>query len=344
MKKRDISKITNYLMDNRKYDSKELGRFIVKDNQDIYNDYYSMWIIKEDERGIFEKTLSIDSFPREFKDEFEGIQISLTYANPSYIFDVLSGDKDINFWQIGNVIRVIKSSIILDDPKGLLAKAKNQAQDITWSPELIRLKRQISLSLLDKALKYFNEDILADAMIWLLKAAEEALCVPLMKRDAYRITTPKFILDILRKTDPFLYQFYSGLLGISEQTIERIQKAYDELEMLAERIFRINKRKDREMWILVSYVSLNTCEMHLRELSNSEKGSDYFQLHFESVIVELWQAYFLISQTPWNRMSPLDQWIVASFWNHFFEWRKNIDFSEKGFKQLISKIESIATL
>ncbi len=161
--------------------------------------------------------------------------------------------------------------------------------------------------------------MLADAYVWLIKAAEEAICVPLMEMNAFEIGTATLLLDALRDFDEVIYTFFTDLLRIPTFTPEKLENARKELEKLADHLYRKNIKTDREMWILAAFVSINESERRLNQSLEADKsGYDKKVITrlFETAIGELWQGYFLVAQNPRFEVK-LDPWVVSSFWRWF---------------------------
>ena len=74
-----------------------------------------------------------------------------------------------------------------------------------------------------------------------------------------------------------------------------------ELETLSNHLFYANERTKREMWILAAFVSINESERRLKQCFKAQKaGVDSLEIQrlFEASVAELWQAVFLVAQTP----------------------------------------------
>jgi hypothetical protein len=244
----------------------------------------------------------------------DDVEIKVTYAPPSFFLDVLGGKDNVPYWQVATVIRILRYSDIIYDPHGKMQQWIDQAPHIEWDPSLIELKRQTTQLLLDRMENRIKEDMFADAYIWLIKAAEEAICVPLMQANAFKIGTATLLLDVLRDFDNDIYTFFADLLRISTFTDEKLENARKELETLADHLYRLNVKTDREMWILAAFVSLNESERRLNQSRKSE--TKFMKRLFETAVAELWQAYWLVAQNP-KKAVKLDPWVVGSFWNHF---------------------------
>ena len=196
--------------------------------------------------------------------------------------------------------------------------------------------------LLKRMQNRIHEDMLADAYIWLLKAAEEAICIPLMIKNAFDIGTPALMLEALKELDVDLYAFFAMLLQIRNFSFEKLEKARKELENLADHLYHKNIKTDREMWILAAFVSINESEKRLKQSIRRKKERSNDQIIdklFHAAIGELWQAFFLVAQSPRLEVK-LDPWVVGSFWNYFGS--PNID--EKWLMDQAKKVEEIINI
>ncbi|MHA2297222.1 MAG: hypothetical protein ACXAEU_04815 [Candidatus Hodarchaeales archaeon] len=286
---------------------RELGRFIVRDYATEIYDRVNLWAIREDERSLHEQQLDIE-------DKFPGTKATITFVKQDFFRDVIEQEKDVPFWQVATAVRVLNNADPVYDPQDLVKMYIEEMVNIKWSPGFITLKRNTAFHLMDRAFKHADDDMMADAYFWMIKAAEEAICVPLMKKNLFNITTPTLLLDTLEAA-PKIHEFYTGLLGVNRITPEEAKDAIKELDKLAEHLYYKNIRTPREMWILTSYVSINECERRLQELHDAKgKVDDKIQRRlWEAVIGELWQAIFLIAQTPGGQVM-LDPWVVGLFW------------------------------
>lgn len=328
MKTEIINRIIESLLEKIEAKDQEQGRLLVHDEFEQLDSRVNLWAIRENVRDLKETTVtSLSNIP-------DDIEIKVTYAPPSFFLDVLGGKKDVPYWQVATVIRILRYSDIIYDPQGKIQQWMDQAPHIEWDPDLIELKRQTTQLLLDRMDNRIREEMLADAYIWLIKAAEEAICVPLMQANAFKIGTATLLLDVLRDFDEDLYVFFADLLRVSAFTHEKLERARKELEKLADHLYKLNVKTDREMWILAAFVSLNESE---RRLNQSQKAETelIFRL-FETAIGELWQAYWLVAQNPRSEVK-LDPWVVGSFWNHF-------GFDELNENWLIEKKRKVKTL
>jgi hypothetical protein len=303
-----INKIIESLLEKIEAKDQEQGRLLVHDDFEQFDSRINLWAIRENVHDLKETTVTdLTNVPGD-------MEIKVTYAPPSFFIDVLGGKQDVPYWQVATVIRILRNSDIIYDPRGKMQQWMDQAPHIEWDPNLIELKRQTTLLLLDRMDNRIKEDMLADAYIWLIKAAEEAMCIPLMQANAFKIGTATLLLDVLRDFDDNLYDFFSNLLRISAFTHEKLETARKELEKLADHLYRSNVKTDREMWILAAFVSINESE---RRLNQCQRASTEFMTRlFETAVAELWQAYWLVAQNPRKEVK-LDPWVVGSFWNHF---------------------------
>ncbi|MHA1448645.1 MAG: hypothetical protein ACTSP4_04395, partial [Candidatus Hodarchaeales archaeon] len=280
---------------------------IVHDNATEIYSRVNLWAIREDEKSLYEQQLDIE-------EKFPGTKATLTFVNQVFFKDVFEQEKDIPFWQVATVVRVLKNATPIYDPHNIIKQYIEMIDTIKWSPGFITLKRNTSFHLIDRAFKYVEEDMTGDAYIWMIKAAEEAICVPLMKKELFNLTTPVLLMDSLRG-DPEIHSFYTDLLGVNRITPEEAKQAVTELDRLAEHLFYRNAGTPREMWILTAYVSINECERKLKELEEAKdvvSSLDYQRL-WEAVVGELWQAFFLVAQNPGGQVM-LDPLVVALFW------------------------------
>lgn len=325
-----IEKISITLMKNLTKEALklEIGRFVEEDPFAADNDL-KIWIIKLNERQLNERIIDLD--------EFSNFKISLIFVPPAFFSDVVRGQKDIPFWQVATVTRVLHLAFPVYDPESFIVQHIDAAKHLKWSPELINEKRMVVHQLLEKANHYsIKEEMLADGYMWALKAAEESICIPLMEKNFFSLTTPVLLLDTLRQI-PDLYSFYLQILGIDSMTPDLCLIALKELEKLAEHLYHANNNTDRSTWILGSFVSINQVESRLNQIFKSVGNIETITLQnqFEDAIAELWQAFWLLAQTP-NNFVPLDPWVVGLFWKWFVNNGSSI-----GFDLLISKIEQI---
>ena len=290
----------------------EVGRFI--NQNDVFQDPNSIqiWVIKQNTRQITEKTVELDDFPN--------FQINLTFVAPNFFTDVYDG-FDIPYWQIATIKRVLKDCRIFYDPQGFIKFCVEQTQHLAWNQESINLKTNVAYELINKAQHFIDQDMLADAYMWSVKAVEEAICAEIMKKNLFNITTPSLLLDSLRST-PDLMKFYSSLLAIELLTPDLAFISLKELENLADHLYHASSsNKQREEWILSAFVSINEAERKLKRVLNhaADENLDLISWEslFEDALAELWQAYFVTAQTPWNKDVPLDPWVVGLWWKWF---------------------------
>ncbi len=306
-----ITQITELLLARITSEDQEIGRLLVQDKYDFMDSRISYWAIKEKLRDLKETTVTD-------LENYSHLEIKLTFAPRAFFEDVLIG-KNVPFWQVATVMRLLQSSDIVYDPRGKIDEWKAQADNVSWSSEIIELKKDTTRMLLDRVKNRIQEDMIADALIWLIKAAEEAICVPLMTQNAFILGTAPFLLDSIRNADVTLYDFFHSLLRISQFNPDLLLKARQELELLADRLYQQHLRTDREMWILSAFVSINESERRLNQSLSSKTVDDAMSPSsrlFETAIGELWQAYFLVAQSPRTEVK-LDPWVVASFWKWF---------------------------
>ncbi len=306
-----LTQIVEILLSRISSDDQELGRLLIRDQYDQLDLRVTFWAIRDKVRDLKETTIT--DLP-----EFQNIEVKLTLAPRTFFEDVLNG-KNVPYWQVATVMRLLQSGEIIYDPRGKLDDWKSKAEQVFWQPEIIELKRQTTRMLLDRVKNRIQEDMIADAFIWLIKAAEEAICVPLMVENAFGLGTAPFLLDSLRNLDMNLYDFFNLLLRISTFTHDKLVDARKELERLADRLYQRNLRTDREMWILSAFVSINESERKLNQsitVKETDATSSISSRLFETAVGELWQAYFLVAQTP-SFAVKLDPWVVASFWRWF---------------------------
>ncbi len=308
MKTEIINRIIETLLEKIEAKDQEQGRLLVHDDFEQFDSRINIWAIRENVRDLKETTIT--GLPNISDD----VEIKVTYAPPSFFLDVLGGRKNVPYWQVATVMRILRFSDIIYDPQGKMQHWMDQAPHIEWDPNLIELKRQTTQLLLDRMENRIREDMFADAYIWLIKAAEEAICVPLMQANAFKIGTATLLLDVLRDFDDDLYTFFADLLRISTFTNKKLENARKELETLADHLYRLNVKTDREMWILAAFVSINESERRLNQCRKSE--TKFMKRLFETSVAELWQAYWLVAQSPRKEVK-LDPWVVGSFWNHF---------------------------
>ena len=318
-------KIFEHLMKNlsKKDLDLEVGRFITKN--DIFQDPNAIhiWIIKQNTRQITEKTVELE--------EFSSNEINLTFIAPNFFTDVFEG-KDVPYWQIATLKRVLTDCRIVYDPQEFIKYCIDQAKTLSWDPQSIELKKNISLELITKAQHFIDEDMLADAYMWGIKAVEEAICVQLMSNGSFNVTTPSLLLDSLRSL-PALMRFYTELLGIDLLTPDLAFVSLKELENLADHLYHSQStHKQREDWILSAFVSINEAERKLKRVLNhaADENLDLlsWETLFEDALAELWQAYFVTAQQPWNKDVPLDPWVVGLFWKWFVNESPNYDIGQ----------------
>jgi len=323
--------------------SKEIGRFI-DDDPLQEDDELRIWVIRINERDVNERTVELDEFPN--------VLIHLTFVPPRFFSDVIrhqpkapkldyeSELDSIPFWQMATVVRVLGLARPILDPDEFITQHIKAARNISWDPALITEKRAITLELVKKAKHFaFDEDMLADAYIWAIKAAEEAICVLLMEKNLFSITSPPLLLDTLRK-EPILYEFYIQLLNIDLFTHDLALIALKELEKLAEHLYRANETTPRATWILGAFVSVNHAERILTRIYSEAGKIDSLELQYqlEEAIAELWHSFWLLAQTQHSRTVPLDPWVVGLFWKWFVN-----QGSDEGLEQILSSVERILT-
>jgi hypothetical protein len=285
----------------------EQGRLLVHDVFEKYDSRINLWAIRENVRDLKETTVTD-------LNEFPDVEIKVTYAPPMFFTDVLQG-KNVAYWQVATVVRLLKNCDIIFDPNGKMLQWVEQASQIEWDPEIIELKRQTTKMLLERMHNRIREDMIADAYIWLIKAAEEAICVPLMIQNAFDVGTATLMLDAVKELDKEIYNFFADLLQIRVFSPEKLEKARKELENLADHLYKNNIKTDREMWILAAFVSINESERRLNQSLKTDNPKEANKL-FETAIGEIWQAYFLVAQNPKLEIK-LDPWVVSSFWRWF---------------------------
>ncbi|UCG01075.1 MAG: hypothetical protein JSW11_15845 [Candidatus Heimdallarchaeota archaeon] len=308
MKTEIINRIIETLLEKIEAKDQEQGRLLVHDDFEQFDSRINLWAVRENVRDLKETTITdMTNIP-------DDVEIKVTYAPPSFFSDVLGGKENVPYWQVATVMRILRDSDIIYDPHGKMQLWMDQAPHIEWDPNLIDLKRQTTQLLLDRMNNRIKEDMFADAYIWLIKAAEEAICVPLMQTNAFKIGTATLLLDVLRDFDDELYTFFADLLRISSFDYEKLEKARKELETLADHLYKVNVRTNREMWILAAFVSINESERRLNQCQKSD--TKVTTRLFETAVAELWQAYWLVAQNPRSEVK-LDPWVVGSFWNHF---------------------------
>ncbi|MHA2075060.1 MAG: hypothetical protein ACW97X_10600 [Candidatus Hodarchaeales archaeon] len=308
----EVRQIIETLLMKIESKDQEKGWFLIHDDFEHYDSRITIWAIRQDVRDIKETAVT-DLL------DFPNIEVKITYAPPSFFLNVLSGDKDVPYWQVSTVFRLLHNSEIIFDPKGTLQAWVDNAENIEWQPEVIVLKQKTTEVLLSRMRGCLQEDMLADAYVWLLKAAEEAICVPLMKVNAFNVGTTTLMLDTLKSTDYEIYLFFSDLLRISTFTPNRLNDAREELERLADHLFSQNIKTNREMWILAAFVSINESERRLNQNKKAKQAKEKDEIVnrlFETAVGELWQAFFLVAQNPRLEIK-LDPWVVGSFWKWF---------------------------
>lgn len=322
-------RVIEYVLSKIEAKNQEWGRFLVKDSFDTLDLHITFWAVQESARDLKEVALT----PMVEQPELE---LKLTYAPPSFFLEVLDG-RNTPYWQVATVYRVLNNSEIIYDPKGRLKEWVNKINQIKWTPDVIQLKQQTTLSLLQRMEKFIKEDMLADAYIWLIKAAEEAICVPLMKQNSFGLGSAPLLLDTLRDHHNDIFLFFKSLLRIEMFSIEKLEESRRELEKLADRLYLNNIKTDREMWILAAFVALNESEKRLTQsIAAKEYDINLSTRLFETSIGELWQAYFLVAQNPRTEVK-LDPWVVGSFW----KWFGYPEINEEWFHQKVSIIKDL---
>ncbi|MFX0051399.1 MAG: hypothetical protein ACFFAJ_00035 [Candidatus Hodarchaeota archaeon] len=302
-----INQIIEILLSKIESKDQEQGRLLVHDDFEKYDSRINLWAIRENIRDLKETTITdLDDFP--------GVEVKVTYAPPMFFTDVLQG-KNVAYWQVATVIRLLKNCEIIFDPNGKMLQWVEQAPHIGWNSETIELKRQTTRLLLERMNNRIRDDMIADAYIWLIKAAEEAICVPLMIQNAFDVGTATLMLDAVKELDEEIYDFFTNLLQIKAISPDKLEKARKELENLADHLYKNNIKTDREMWILAAFVSINESERRLNQCLKTDNPEEANKL-FETAIGELWQAYFLVAQNPKLDIK-LDPWVVSSFWRWF---------------------------
>lgn len=319
----NINQLIEILLSKIEQKHKELGRFYIHDEFNNMDSRVDLWAIREKIRDLKETTITD-------LEDFDDVEIKLTYCPRSFFEDVLEG-QNVPYWQVATVMRILQSSDIVYDPQGKLDDWVSKAKYVQWKPETIELKKKTTMMLLERVKNRIQEDMIADAYIWLIKAAEEAICVPIMEKNAFGIGTAPLLLDSLRNTDINLFDFFRHLICVDKFDPTKLENARKELENLAERLYQKNLKTDREMWILAAFVSLNESEKRLKQsLSTpiSDPSSSVSSRLFESSVGELWQAYFLVAQNPRVDIK-LDPWVVGSFWNWFGDSKIDASWLER---------------
>ncbi|MHA1236520.1 MAG: hypothetical protein ACTSQ9_02535 [Candidatus Hodarchaeales archaeon] len=307
-------KIIEILLSKIETKDQEVGRLLIHDEFEDLDNRIVIWAIRENIRDLKETTITDLHEIADIGD----LEIKVTYSPRSFFDDVLTG-KNVPYWQVATVMRLLNNSDIIYDPKGKIDNWKGQAKYVEWQDEVIELKRNTSQMLLERMNNRIQDDMLVDGYIWLIKAAEEAICVPLMIQNAFGVGTASLLLDTLHNAEINLYDFFRNLIRIHEFTPEKLEKARLELELLADRLYQKNLKTDREMWILAAFVSINESELRLKQslkINTADITSTIASRLFETAVGELWQAYFLVAQNPRSAVK-LDPWVVASFWNWF---------------------------
>ncbi|MFW9778841.1 MAG: hypothetical protein ACFFE8_08305 [Candidatus Heimdallarchaeota archaeon] len=309
--KETIRKIVDLLLQKIETKDQEIGRLLVLDPFDKFDDRIDLWAIRKSVLDLKETTVTD-------LDEIRDIEIKLTFAPPTFFSHVIEG-RDVPYWQIATVSRLLNHGNIVYDPHGQVQEWIDNLPRIEWNPEIVSLKRKTTQMLLERMKNRIREDMLADAYIWLIKSAEEAFCIPLMENKAFNVGTASLMLDTLRRGDQYLYGAFHELLRVSSFNVEKLERARSELERLADHLFQENIKTDREMWILSAFVSINESERRLIQYKRAVKeGSDSQETValFDTAVGELWQAYFLVAQYPRSKFK-LDPYVVSSFWNWF---------------------------
>lgn len=306
-----VNNIVDLLLQQIQPKDQEIGRFLVLDPFAEFDERVDLWAIRKNVPDLKETTITN-------LVGFGDIEIKLTFASPTFFSHVIEG-RNVPYWQVATVIRLLHHGNIVYDPQGQVQRWVDQVTHIEWAPEVIDLKRQTAQMLIERMRNRIREDMLADAYIWLLKAVEEAICVPLMESNAFDVGTASMLFDALRQGNPSLYEFFHSLLRVSSFTAKKLEQARIELERLADHLYQQNIKTDREMWILSAFVSINESERRLSQYQQAVLANydplDTIKL-FDTAVGELWQAYFLVAQHPRLDVK-LDPYVVSSFWNWF---------------------------
>ena len=307
----NIDQLIELLLSKIELKHNEIGRFYLHDEFSEIDSRVDFWAVREKIRDL--KETSITDL-----EDYKELEIKLTFCPRSFFEDVLEG-QNVPYWQVATVMRILQSSDVVYDPQEKLENWVSNAKYVQWKPETIELKKKTTMMLLERVKNRIQEDMIADAYMWLIKAAEEAICVPIMEKNAFGLGTAPLLLDTLRNTDINLYDFFSHLIRVDKFNPTKLENARKELENLAERLYQKNLRTDREMWILAAFVSINESERRLNQSLSVpvvDPSSSISSRLFETAVGELWQAYFLVAQNPRIDIK-LDPWVVGSFWNWF---------------------------
>ncbi len=308
-----VTRIIELVLEKTENMHLEIGRFLVDEDLPLRAEGLNMWALRTNVRELMETTFTLDEFPN--------VDIHVTYAHPTFVTDVIRYKEDVSFWQAATVLRVFRDAKIVYDPDGLIEAFKEAIENMTWPRKFIALKKRVALSLIEKSRYFIEEDMLADAYIWMVKAFEEAISVPLMVENQFNLTSSPLLLETLRQVKPRYLEWYQDLLQMATFTPEKIDRARRELELLGDRLYHMHQGEDREMWILTSFVSINQSERRLHQAMKAQElnlDSDFVQRLYETAVVDLWQASFIMAQTP-KKMVPLDPWVVGFFYNWFME-------------------------
>ncbi|MFW9855669.1 MAG: hypothetical protein ACFFFG_11440 [Candidatus Thorarchaeota archaeon] len=330
--KETIREIVDLLLQKIEIKDQEVGRLLILDPFDKFDERLDLWAIRKNVLDLKETTITD-------LDEIRDKEIKLTFAPPTFFSHVIEG-RNVPYWQIATVSRLLHHGNIVYDPYGQIQEWVDNVQRIEWNPEVINLKRKTAQMLLERMRNRIREDMLADAYIWLIKSAEEAFCVPLMENKAFNVGTASLMLDTLRQGDPYLYGFFHKLLRVPSFTVERLERARSELERLADHLYQQNIKTDREMWILSAFVSINESERRLVQYKRAVKAgrdSQETRALFDTAVGELWQAYFLVAQHPRSKFK-LDPYVVSSFWNWFGFEDLNEEWLVNQGKELLSMV------
>ncbi len=312
----------------------EIGRFLVEEDLPLRSEGLNMWALRTNVRELMETTFSLEEFPE--------ADIHVTYAHPTFVTDVIRFKEEVSFWQVSTVLRVFRGATIIYDPDGLIRSFKEAIERMTWPKRFIALKKRVALSLIEKSRHFIAEDMLADAYIWMVKAFEETISVPLMMENQFKLTSSPLLLETLRQANPKYLEWYQDLLQLDTFTPEKIDRARKELELLGDRLYHMYRGTDREMWILTSFVSINQSERRLHQAMNAQElnlDAEFVQSLYETAVVDLWQATFIMAQAP-KKMVPLDPWVVGFFYNWFME-SLDVNDLEKIIETRLSEFESL---
>jgi len=127
--KKELRRIIEVLLTKIEAKDQEIGRLLVHDDFEQYDSRITIWAIRGNVRDLKETAVT-------GLTDFSTIEVKITYAPPSFFLDVLSGRKNVPYWQVATVVRLLQHSDVIYDPKGTIQEWVDQVPNIEWQPEL----------------------------------------------------------------------------------------------------------------------------------------------------------------------------------------------------------------